>query len=271
MPELPEVETVKNGLEPLICNCRIEQVICRIDRLRLPLDPHLSQRLRGRLIKSISRRAKYLLIHLDQGTLLIHLGMSGVLRFVATQEQPQKHDHVDILFNNNSCLRFNDPRRFGLLLYLETDPFEHRLLKNLGPEPLAKNLATNYLFQASRKRRLAIKSFIMDQKILVGVGNIYASEALFAAGIDPRRPAQSLTSKECCQLLHAIQTILAKAIAAGGTTLKDFRQSDGKPGYFKQELQVYGRTDRKCHKCNAVIQQFLLGQRTTYFCPGCQR
>ncbi len=270
MPELPEVETTRSGLDPLLCGRQIEGAVCRVAKLRLPLDPLLAETLSGQTIQAITRRAKYLLIHLDSGTLLLHLGMSGVLRVVDPQTPPGKHDHVDLLLDDGRSLRFNDPRRFGLVLFLKTDPFQHRLLKNLGPEPLDKTLAADHLFTSSRKRRLAIKNFIMDQKILVGVGNIYASEALFAAGIDPRRPAASLTRSEARRLLQSIQTILVAAIAAGGTTLKDFRQSDGRPGYFRQQLKVYGRKGEGCPNCAGVIMHVVLGQRSTYFCRKCQ-
>lgn len=270
MPELPEVETVRSGLEPIVCGQRIAQVVCRIDRLRRPLDPALDELLRGQQILSLVRRAKYLLFVLDQGSLILHLGMSGVLRVVDGDLPPVKHDHVDIVFENEKILRFNDTRRFGLLLYVQSDPFKHPLLTSLGPEPLAVDLAEDYLYTRSRKRQLAIKNFIMDQKVLVGVGNIYASEALFAAGIDPRCPAGRLSRLKAVRLLKCIQAILAEAIVAGGTTLKDFRQSDGKPGYFKQQLQVYGRKGAQCVHCGAEIQQIVLGQRSTFYCCQCQ-
>ena len=270
MPELPEVETVRLGLEPLVCGRRIVKVVCRVTKLRLPLEPQLATQLDGQLVQSISRRAKYLLFKLERGTLLLHLGMSGVLRLVDPDTPLAKHDHVDILLDDGQLLRYNDTRRFGLLLYLQGDPFFHRLLKHLGPEPLATDLPEDYLFSRSRKRQLAIKNFIMDQKILVGVGNIYASEALFAAGIDPRRAAGKIKRKESIKLLQSIQAILAEAIIAGGTTLKDFRQSDGKPGYFKQQLKVYGRKGEGCLQCGGKIQQLVLGQRSTFYCPKCQ-
>lgn len=271
MPELPEVETVRRGLEPLICGRQITQLVCRAPKLRMPVDPQLSEHLTGRTVQAVTRRAKYLLFRLDRGTLLLHLGMSGVLRMVDPQTPAAKHDHLDLRFDDGQLLRFNDPRRFGLLLYLETDPFQHRLLKHLGPEPLDGLLAEDYLFIRSRKRQLAIKNFIMDQKVLVGVGNIYASEALFAAAIDPRRSAASLKRSEALMLLQCIQLILTEAIAAGGTTLKDFRRSDGKPGYFKQQLQVYGRKGQGCPVCDEPIRQLVLGQRSTFFCERCQR
>ncbi|WP_020675654.1 bifunctional DNA-formamidopyrimidine glycosylase/DNA-(apurinic or apyrimidinic site) lyase [Geopsychrobacter electrodiphilus] len=270
MPELPEVETVRRGLEPQICGRRIVGVICRVPRLRLPLDPQLEMLLGGQVIHAISRRAKYLLFKLDKGTLLLHLGMSGVLRLVKSEAPIAKHDHVDLRLDDGQLLRFNDTRRFGLLLYLQGDPNLHSLLQHLGPEPLETDLPEDYLFTRSRKRNLAIKNFIMDQKVLVGVGNIYASEALFAAGIDPRRKAGRIKRQESITLLRCIQAILAEAIIAGGTTLKDFRQSDGRPGYFKQQLQVYGRKGMGCLQCDGTIQQVTLGQRSTYFCENCQ-
>ncbi|MCF6180136.1 MAG: bifunctional DNA-formamidopyrimidine glycosylase/DNA-(apurinic or apyrimidinic site) lyase [Geopsychrobacter sp.] len=271
MPELPEVETVRRGLEPRVCGRRITRAVCRVAKLRLPLDPQLDALVRGQRIHAITRRAKYLLFGLDRGTLLLHLGMSGVLRLVDQDCPVVKHDHLDLHLDNRQLLRYNDTRRFGLLLYLQGEPLTHRLLSHLGPEPLGHDLAEDYLFIRSRNRKLAIKNFIMDQKVLVGVGNIYASEALFVAGIDPRRMAASLSRKEACTLLEAIQSILTEAIAAGGTTLKDFRQSDGKPGYFKQRLQVYGRKEQGCLRCGEPLRSLVLGQRSTFFCPQCQR
>jgi len=270
MPELPEVETVRRGLEPLVSGRRIARVVCRVAKLRLPLDPQLEAQLAGQLIHSLGRRAKYLLFSLEEGTLLLHLGMSGVLRLVDPETPLAKHDHVDIALNDGRLLRYNDPRRFGLILYLRGDPLSHPRLQHLGPEPLAPDLPADYLFIRSRKRRKSIKTFIMDQQLLVGVGNIYASEALFAAGIDPRRAAASLKRQEALRLLQSIRTILAEAILAGGTTLKDFRQSDGKPGYFKQQLQVYGRKGEGCPRCGEPIQQLVLGQRSTFYCGSCQ-
>ncbi len=270
MPELPEVETVRRGLEPLLRGLRIEQVDARVPKLRLPLSPDLQADLGGQVIRGIARRAKYLLFALDRGTLLLHLGMSGVLRLVDAELPPQKHDHVDLVLENGKALRFTDPRRFGLMLYLEEEPRQHALLSHLGPEPLAADLADDYLYTASRGRSLALKNFIMDQKVLVGVGNIYASEALFAAGIDPRRSAGRVKRKEAVRLLEAIRAILLEAISAGGTTLKDFRKSDGKPGYFRQQLQVYGRRGEGCLQCGGEITQIVLGQRSTFFCRECQ-
>ncbi len=271
MPELPEVETVRRGLKPLVCGRRITRVICRVPKLRLPLDPQLDSLISGQRVSSIARRAKYLIFNLDRGSLLVHLGMSGVLRLVDPDTPLKKHDHVDLELDDGQLLRYNDPRRFGLLLYLQGDPFSHRLLQHLGPEPFGTDLVKDYLYIKSRKRNLAIKAFIMDQKILVGVGNIYASEALFAAGIDPRRAAGTITRKESIKLLQCIQAILAEAISAGGTTLKDFRQSDGKPGYFTQQLQVYGRKGEGCLHCEDPIQQLVQGQRSTFYCGNCQK
>jgi len=270
MPELPEVETLRRGLEPLVLGRRIEALICRVPRLRQPLDPAWNAGVAGQEILALSRRAKYLLFQLERGTLLLHLGMTGILRLLAAAVEPQKHDHIDLRLDQNQVLRFNDSRRFGLLLYVETNPFDHPLLKKLGPEPLDFQLSCDYLFALTRRHRAAIKNVIMNQHCLVGVGNIYASEALFAAGIDPRRPAELLTKSEAVHLLGQIQKILQRAIEAGGTTLKDFRHSDGKPGYFGQQLQVYGRRGKKCRRCGQDIQQVVLGQRSTFFCRQCQ-
>lgn len=270
MPELPEVETLRRGLEPQVMGRRIETLICRVPKLRQPLDPAWNARVAGQQIKALTRRAKYLLFQLERGSLLLHLGMSGVLRLLNAAIEPQKHDHIDLCLDHKQVLRFNDSRRFGLLLYLETNPFDHPLLKKLGPEPLDFQLPCDYLFVAGRGRHLAIKNMIMHQQILVGVGNIYASEALFAAGIDPRRPAGELTEVEARHLLEQIRKVLRQAIEAGGTTLKDFRHSDGKPGYFRQQLHVYGRGGEKCLRCGQEILHQVLGQRSTFFCGHCQ-
>lgn len=270
MPELPEVETLRRGLEPLVIGRRIKALVCRVPKLRQSLDPSWNDRVAGQQIKALTRRAKYLLFTLERGTLLLHLGMSGVLRLLASTVEPQKHDHVMLHLDQGQVLHFNDSRRFGLLLYMETDPSCHALLKKLGPEPLDFQLPCDYLFNVGRRRRVAIKNLIMNQQILVGVGNIYASEALFAAGIDPRRPACDLTEAEARHLLVQIRKVLQQAIEAGGTTLKDFCHSDGKPGYFRQQLQVYGRGGEKCMRCGQEILQRVLGQRSTYFCGQCQ-
>jgi len=271
MPELPEVETTLRGITPHIVGQTVLELVLRTAKLRWPLDPHLRDILPGQKILSVERRAKYLLVHCDQGTLIIHLGMSGVLRVISADMTEQKHDHVDMIFTNGQALRFTDPRRFGMFIYTSEYPKKHKCLVNLGPEPLANDFTAKYLYQTSRLKKQAVKAFIMDQKNVVGVGNIYANEALFQAGIDPARSAGRIGLKRYEKLVVSIKTILKKAIVAGGTTISDFRQSDGRPGYFDQQLLVYGRDGEKCPNCDNSIKSTRLGQRSTYYCPHCQR
>lgn len=271
MPELPEVETTRSGIAPLVTGKQIAQLILRVDRLRWPLEQSLCDSLPGQTVHSVTRRAKYLLLNCERGTLLLHLGMSGSLRVVDAGTTENKHDHVDLIFTDGRCLRFNDPRKFGALLWCDGDPAAHPLLAKLGPEPLAAQFSGDHLWKASRKRRIAVKSFIMDQKTVVGVGNIYASEALFSAGIRPETAAGKVSRERYGRLVAAIKEILTAAIAAGGTTIADFRQLDGKPGYFKQQLQVYGREGDACLSCGQPILCVRLGQRSTYYCRTCQR
>lgn len=270
MPELPEVETTRRGIEPLISGCRIGRVELRVPKLRWPLDPQLSDVLVGQTVRSVGRRAKYLLVNLDSGCLLLHLGMTGNLRVVPGSTPVAKHDHVDIHFDDGRCLRFTDPRRFGAVLWLSGRPEEHPLLSKLGPEPLSSEFNGDYLYRRSRNRRLAIKPFIMDQQVVVGVGNIYASEALFMAGISPGRGAGRTSGKRYDRLTEEIKKVLQAALDAGGTTFSDFRQVDGKPGYFKQQLQVYGREGKPCPLCGTAIVAIRLGQRSTFYCRRCQ-
>ncbi len=271
MPELPEVETTCRGIAPLISGKTIAQLILRAEKLRWPLDQSLCLQLPGQTLLAVERRAKYLLLYTGQGTLLLHLGMSGSLRVIPAETTENKHDHVDLIFTDGSCLRLTDPRKFGALLWTEADPFSHPLLANLGPEPLSDQFSGDYLYTASRKRKIAVKPFVMDQKLVVGVGNIYASEALFGAGIDPRLPAGKIGRERYRRLAAEIKRVLELAIAAGGTTINDFSQSDGKPGYFKQQLQVYGRDGQPCLSCGRKLRTMRLGQRSTYFCSHCQR
>ncbi len=271
MPELPEVETTCRGIAPLITGKTIAQLVLRTDKLRWPLDQGLCLHLPGQRILSVERRAKYLLLGTAQGSLILHLGMSGSLRVVPAETTENKHDHVDLIFTGGECLRFTDPRKFGALLWTEEDPLLHPLLAQLGPEPLAEEFNGRYLYQASRGRKIAVKPFVMDQKLVVGVGNIYASEALFAAGIDPRLAAGRIGRRRYQRLAEEIKRVLGLAIAAGGTTISDFFQSDGKPGYFKQQLQVYGRAGEPCPHCQSQIKSLRLGQRSTYYCSRCQR
>jgi len=270
MPELPEVETTRSGIEPYVKGRVIQSAVVRQRALRWPIPRNLNALLSGGRVIAVTRRGKYLLLKLDTGTLLIHLGMSGHLRVVSDSLSPQKHDHVDIVFEHGTALRFTDPRRFGAVLWVKGDPLEHTLLIHLGPEPLEAGFDGAYLFNISRGRKAAIKSFIMDSKIVVGVGNIYANEALFMAGIRPGRGAGQLTREQCDKLANATRKVLAKAIVAGGTTLRDFRSAEGRAGYFQPELRVYGRGGMPCFKCRSLIKETRLGQRSTLYCPRCQ-
>ncbi len=272
MPELPEVETTRRGLEPLLVGRRITGAVVRNAALRWPVAPELTSLLPGADITAVGRRAKYLTLATAHGYLLLHLGMSGSLRVLPANTPPLKHDHVDILLDDGQCLRLRDPRRFGSILYAGQDPEAHALLRALGPEPLDLDHTElgGHLHSAARTRRVAVKVFLMDASVLVGVGNIYASEALFRTGIRPGKPASSLSRPTYVRLAAVVQTVLAEAIAAGGTTLRDFSNSDGLPGYFAQELAVYGRTGAPCRACTTPIREQRLGQRSTFWCPVCQ-
>ena len=269
MPELPEVETTRRGIEPHLRKQQVVRVVVRDGRLRWPVPEDLDIRLSGQTIVSVERRAKYLLLNAEVGTLLVHLGMSGSLRLVEAGSAVGKHDHIDIELSSGHVLRYTDPRRFGSMLWSQT-PLEHTLLKKLGPEPLSDAFDGQRLFDLTRKRSIAVKPFIMDNAVVVGVGNIYATEALFAAGIDPRREAGSISKARYLKLADEIKRILAKAIESGGTTLRDFVGGDGKPGYFKQELFVYGREGELCKLCGKTLREVKLGQRASVFCPNCQ-
>jgi len=271
LPELPEVETTRRGIEPHIENNKVSKVILRRKTLRWPITPALSKDLPGETIQSVSRRGKYLLLVTQKGCLLIHLGMSGSLRIVESSRAAAKHDHVDVVFANNKVLRYTDPRRFGCILW-ETEPIAaHPLLASLGPEPLEDNFHTDYLFKKSRSRNVAVKTFIMDSKVVVGVGNIYANESLFLAGISPKRSAGKISKPRYEKLVECIQQVLQRAIVVGGTTLKDFTGSDGEPGYFAQSLHVYGRRGEPCYGCNGTLKEIRQGQRSTVYCSQCQK
>lgn len=272
MPELPEVETTRRGIEPYVTGVCVREVIVRRSDLRQPVSESILM-LEGRCIHAVRRRSKYLLFEMeDRSTLLVHLGMSGSLRVIDPADDWKKHDHVGITLMNGKQLRFHDPRRFGLVLRLtETDPMEHALLKDLGPEPLGDGFTQEALKADCAKRAAAIKQVIMDAKVVVGVGNIYASEALFRAGIRPKTPANRISGPRLRKLVDAIRAVLTDSIEEGGTTLRDFLNSDGEPGYFKQRLFVYDRKGEPCRACGAAIQQEVLGQRSTYWCPQCQR
>jgi formamidopyrimidine-DNA glycosylase len=272
MPELPEVETTRRGIEPFVTGVPIQEVIVRRHDLRQPVSDCIME-VEGRVISGVIRRSKYLLLAVDDGsTLLIHLGMSGSLRVIDPAGTWKKHDHVGITLGNGKQLRFHDPRRFGLVLRLtESDLMAHALLKSLGPEPLGDGFTAGYLKTACGKRSAAIKLVIMDAKVVVGVGNIYASEALFRAGIRPQTTANKLSKPRLEKLAASIREVLTAAILEGGTTLRDFLNSDGQPGYFKQRLFVYERKGEPCRICGTPIRHAVLGQRSTYWCPGCQK
>lgn len=250
-------------------NQRISRIIVRDPRLRWPVPVEICKAEGQRVIK-LRRRAKYLLIELEQGALIIHLGMSGSLRVLSTPKTPEKHDHFDIELENGICVRFNDPRRFGAFLWVDGTLDSHQLLSKLGPEPLCGEFTADYLFRRSRKRRVAIKNFIMNGHVVVGVGNIYASEALFMAGIHPQRAAGRISAQRYEGLVDAIRDVLSRAIKQGGTTLRDFINSDGAPGYFAQELLVYDRAGSDCFQCGQTIRLKVIGQRSSYYCPDCQ-
>lgn len=270
MPELPEVETTRRGIEPHVLACRIERVIVREARLRRHIPAALAEKAAGRAVRAVTRRGKYLLLDCGNGHIIIHLGMSGSLRIVPADTPAAKHEHVDIVLNSGKLLRYRDPRRFGLVLWTEDPPLQHALLANLGPEPLNDGFTGAHLYQCARNRKSAVKMFLMDSHIVVGVGNIYANESLFAAGIHPARAAGRIAAARYESLARAVRGVLSQAIAQGGTTLRDFTNSEGKPGYFQQTLQVYGRAGQACQQCGETIQRQVLGQRATYYCAACQ-
>ena len=246
-------------------------MIVRDRRLRWPIAPNLEAAVRGQRISSVERRAKYLIIRLTSGALIVHLGMSGSLRLIGGKTPPKPHEHWDLVLDNGRALRFHDPRRFGSLHWTQDDPEQHPLLKKLAPEPLSAAFNGAYLFRVTRKRAVAIKQLIMNSQLVVGVGNIYASEALFRARIAPRRAARRLSRKEALALAQAIKDVLGEAIKIGGTTLRDYVNADGAPGYFRQKLFVYERAGEACRVCRCAVKQFAQGQRSTYWCSTCQR
>lgn len=270
MPELPEVETTRRGIEPWMRGRSVTGVVVRQPKLRWPVPSEIS-RLQGQQVRKLTRRGKYILLHTDAGVAIVHLGMSGSLRIVEAGLEPRKHDHFDLLLDSGRAVRYHDPRRFGALLWTEEEPRQHALLKNLGLEPLGDEFDGDYLYRLSRSRKVSVKEFIMNARIVVGVGNIYASESLFLAGIDPRRAAGRVSHERYLRLAQAIRQILAYAIECGGTTLRDFVREDGTPGYFQLELKVYDRVGQPCRTCQTQIKQIVQGQRSTWFCPVCQR
>ncbi|MDH2924427.1 DNA-(apurinic or apyrimidinic site) lyase [Nicoletella semolina] len=270
MPELPEVETSMRGIAPHLEDETISQIIIRQPQLRWRVSDELQQ-MAGVKIHKIDRRAKYLIIRTERGDILLHLGMSGSLSILSTSQNQEagKHDHIDLITTNGTILRYNDPRKFGAWLWVEQAE-RSPLLSKLGPEPLTDEFHADYLYRQSRRKTLAVKNFIMNNTIVVGVGNIYACESLFMAGIHPELSTQNLTKKQCECLVSVIKSVLSKAIIQGGTTLKDFIQPNGKPGYFAQVLQVYGRKGEECNDCGTLIKAKNIGQRNSFFCPQCQ-
>ncbi len=272
MPELPEVETTRRGVAPWIEGVRVTAVALRQPMLRWPVPERLALELPGRRLLAAERRAKYLLFRAEgDRTLMLHLGMSGSLRVLQAASPPDTHDHLDIALETGRVLRFHDPRRFGSADWVAGDPLQHSLLRELGPEPLGPEFTAEYLFAACRGRRVAIKQLIMNGRIVVGVGNIYASEALFRAGIHPARAAGRISLQRLERLVAAIRAVLEAAIRQGGTTLRDFAWGDGQRGYFRPELAAYDRAGEPCLRCEGTIRAMVQGQRSTYYCPGCQR
>lgn len=269
MPELPEVETTKRGITPHLLNHTIQQIIIRQPKLRWMV-PDILKTFHDIKVKGLSRRAKYLIIHTEKGDIVGHLGMSGSLRVVDKDLAPSKHDHVDFVLSNGKILRYNDPRRFGAWLWAEKAE-DLSVFKNLGPEPLDESFSGDYLFKQSRQRKMPVKGFLMHNAVVVGVGNIYANETLFLCHIHPQLPANQLSLEECHTLAKTIKAVLEKSIQQGGTTLKDFQQPDGKPGYFAQELLIYGKKGQPCPKCATPIENLVIGQRNSFFCPQCQK
>jgi len=268
MPELPEVETTRNGLQKLLANKYITKVEILNPNLRWTVDKSITSKLKSQTIRSFSRRGKYILFNLDKGHLMVHLGMSGKINVVDINEPIKKHDHFLMHFNDKE-MRFNDPRRFGSIFYL--DKLSHELLDKLGVEPLEDSFHKNYLFENSRNKTQNIKAFIMDSKIVVGIGNIYACESLYKSSINPKTKACKISKQRYINLTNNIKDVLRKAIKAGGTTLQDFAKVDGKPGYFSQELSVYGRENENCYNCNGKIKRIVQNQRSTFYCSKCQK
>ena len=270
MPELPEVETSRRGIEPHLIGRTVESVVVRNRALRWPVSEDVDSGLAHREVLSVDRRAKYLLINTNNGTAILHLGMSGSVRIVGRDAPAGIHDHFDLELDSGLALRYRDPRRFGSL-HWSGDPYAHRLLRDLGPEPLGDDFDGRYLWQCSRKRKLAVKQFIMNANIVVGVGNIYASEALFGAGINPKRAAGRIALPRYERLADSIRDVLSRAIEAGGATLQDFVGGEGEAGYFKQQLDVYDREGLPCRRCDAPVRSIVQGQRATYYCVNCQK
>jgi formamidopyrimidine-DNA glycosylase len=271
MPELPEIETTRRGIEPCLLARRISGLRVRERRLRWPVPRELESLASGQSILAVGRRAKYLLISLEHGGLILHLGMSGSLRVLPEGTPAQKHDHLDLLLDDGNCLRLRDPRRFGAVLWQEGPLLDHPLLRPLGLEPLTPEFTGDYLRRAAEGHRRAVKSLVMDNRVVVGVGNIYCNEALFRAGIHPQRGCDRISVKRYRRLADCIKEILTQAIEQGGTTLRDFHREDGRPGYFALALQVYGKAGSPCPVCATPLSRRRIGQRSSFFCPHCQR
>jgi formamidopyrimidine-DNA glycosylase len=270
MPELPEVETTRKGILPYIDQQTVKTVIVRQPKLRWPVPEEIHD-MQGERIQTVTRRGKYILLETSKGTALIHLGMSGSLRVLDEGVEPEKHDHIDLVFANKKIIRLRDPRRFGAVLWTTKNPHKHKLIRSLGPEPLSEDFNCDYLFECSRGRKVSIKQFIMNGHVVVGVGNIYACESLFKAGISPKVLAGKISKKRYEKLVKVIKEVLAFAIEQGGTTLKDFVQAEGSPGYFQQQLNVYGRGGEDCLVCESTVNQIKQGQRSTFYCSKCQK
>jgi formamidopyrimidine-DNA glycosylase len=271
MPELPEVETTRRGIEPHAVGRKITALHLYEPRLRWRVQDDLPERVQEQRIVQVARRAKYVLLGLETGTLILHLGMSGSVRVLCADTPRLTHDHFDLVLDSGYTIRFNDPRRFGSLHYITGNPQDHPLLAELAPEPFDPAFNTEYLWRVTRGRKVAIKQLLMNSKLVVGVGNIYANEVLFKAKVRPRRPARTLTREEVGRIVRAVKSVLSMAIRVGGTTLRDYVGVDGEPGYFKQKLFVYERQRQPCRTCRTPVRQLTQGQRSTYYCPSCQK
>lgn len=270
MPELPEVETSRRGIDPYVCGKIVAETCIRQPMLRWPVPEQIINGLAGQTITHTGRRGKYLLLFTAQGCVIIHLGMSGSVRIVDSSQPAGKHDHADIVMADGVILRYHDPRRFGCLLWSDLPVEQHALLRSLGPEPLTDDFTGRYLFKRSRGRKVPVKSFVMDSHVVVGVGNIYANEALFMAGIRPQTQAGTISARRYTRLAECIRQVISHAISVGGTTLRDFVGGDGKPGYFQQSLLVYGRAGEPCKNCAGILTEIRQSQRSSVYCPRCQ-
>lgn len=270
MPELPEIETTRRGIEPHMVGQTVQAVVVRQPQLRWPVPRTLIDDLPGQTIEFVGRRGKYLLLGTAIGSVILHLGMSGSLRIVPHTMPAGKYDHIDLVLTNGECLRLRDPRRFGAVLWTKADAVQHKLLAHMGPDPLGPQFSGDYLYRVSRGRTRAIRDLLIDGRVVAGIGNIYANEALFKAGIRPQRVAGRISRKRYQRLARAIRATLKRAIAAGGTTLRDFRDSRGNPGYFQLTMQVYGREGEACRRCRRPIRAVRLGGRRVFLCSRCQ-